>query len=51
MTDPTPTPVEAQAEARTPAPVKVGAIVLTRHGEPALSRRVKLTAQGYYGMK
>lgn len=33
---------KAQAGDRT-----YGAITLTRHGEPALSRRVKLTAQGY----
>ena len=34
--------------ASTPiAPVKAGAILLTRHGEPALSRRVKLDSDGY----
>ena len=26
---------------------KLGAIVLARHGEPALSRRIRLTAEGY----
>ena len=36
-----------RAEAMPPAPVRTGAIVLTRHGEPALSRRVKLTSAGY----
>lgn len=36
-----------RAEAMPPAPVRAGAIVLTRHGEPALSRRIKLTAAGY----
>ena len=30
-----------------PAPVRYGAIVLTRHGEPALSRRCKLTSEEY----
>jgi broad specificity phosphatase PhoE len=30
-----------------PAPPKPGAILLTRHGEPALSRRVKLDSEGY----
>lgn len=30
-----------------PAPVRPGAIVLTRHGEPALSRRCKLTSEEY----
>jgi len=29
------------------APAIKGAIVLARHGEPALSRRIRLTAQGY----
>jgi broad specificity phosphatase PhoE len=29
------------------APSKPGAIVLARHGEPALSRRIRLTADGY----
>lgn len=36
------TPVSAPV-----APVKTGAILLTRHGEPALSRRVKLDSDGY----
>jgi broad specificity phosphatase PhoE len=29
------------------APDKPGAVILARHGEPALSRRVRLTASGY----
>ena len=29
------------------APMKQGAIVLARHGEPALSRRIRLSADGY----
>ena len=35
-----------RAETRV-TPMKPGAIVLARHGEPALSRRVKLDAAGY----
>jgi len=31
----------------TPAPTRSGAIILARHGEPALSRKVRLTAQEY----
>ncbi len=31
----------------TAAPAKQGAIVLARHGEPALSRRIRLNADGY----
>ena len=31
----------------TPATVKPGVIVLARHGEPALSRKVRLNAQQY----
>ena len=30
-----------------PAPATKGDIVLARHGEPALSRRIRLTADGY----
>lgn len=30
-----------------PVPVRPGAIVLARHGEPALSRRVRLDSEGY----
>ena len=30
-----------------PAPSRPGAIVLARHGEPAMSRRIRLTAEGY----
>ncbi|MFN3229056.1 MAG: histidine phosphatase family protein [Asticcacaulis sp.] len=30
-----------------PSPIKPGAITLVRHGEPALSRRVKLDSAGY----
>jgi broad specificity phosphatase PhoE len=37
-------PAESQSRAATGRP---GAIVLARHGEPALSRRVKLTSAGY----
>ncbi len=36
----------AQASA-APAPARSGAIVLARHGEPALSRKVRLNAAGY----
>lgn len=35
------------ADAAAPSAVRHGAIVLARHGEPALSRKVKLTAAGY----
>ena len=31
------------------APDRPGAVVLARHGEPALSRKTRLTAQGYRG--
>lgn len=31
----------------TPGPTRSGAIILARHGEPALSRKVRLTAQEY----
>lgn len=40
-------PPPATAAGRAVSAVKHGAIVLTRHGEPALSRRVKLTSDGY----
>ena len=30
-----------------PAPTRTGAIILTRHGEPALSRKCTMTARGY----
>jgi broad specificity phosphatase PhoE len=39
--------VARPASADTRAPLERGAIVLARHGEPALSRRVKLDAAGY----
>lgn len=35
------------AEADRPAPPRHGAIILARHGEPALSRKVRLTAAEY----
>jgi broad specificity phosphatase PhoE len=35
------------AQTKPPAVVRHGAIVLARHGEPALSRKVKLSAAGY----
>ena len=35
------------AEADRPAPLRHGAIILARHGEPALSRKVRLTAAEY----
>jgi len=35
------------AEADRPAPRRHGAIILARHGEPALSRKVRLTAAEY----
>jgi broad specificity phosphatase PhoE len=34
-------------DATAPRPGRAGAIVLARHGEPALSRRVRLSAQQY----
>jgi hypothetical protein len=34
-------------DAAAPAPRRIGAIVLARHGEPALSRKVRLTAHEY----
>lgn len=37
----------AAADAGTAEGRRPGAIVLVRHGEPALSRRVRLTSQGY----
>lgn len=45
-------PVDDMADALTADPPVVtaarpGAIVLARHGEPAISRKVKLTAEGY----
>ena len=43
MTETAPIPVQAAP----PAPVRTGAIVLARHGEPALSRKIKLTSEGY----
>jgi len=42
----TPESLPATGEARLPA-TKPGAIVLTRHGEPALSRKCMLTSDGY----
>lgn len=39
--------VDAESSQVRAAPMKPGAIVLARHGEPALSRRVKLNAAGY----
>lgn len=35
------------ADSARPAALRRGAIILARHGEPALSRKVRLTAQGY----
>ncbi|MBI1199775.1 MAG: histidine phosphatase family protein [Phenylobacterium sp.] len=35
------------ADSAKPAALRRGAIILARHGEPALSRKVRLTAQGY----
>ncbi|WP_282008577.1 histidine phosphatase family protein [Brevundimonas aveniformis] len=43
MTETAPT----RAESLPVAPVRSGAIVLARHGEPALSRKIKLTSDGY----
>ena len=42
----TPDSLPAAGEARVPA-TKPGAIVLTRHGEPALSRKCMLTSDQY----
>jgi broad specificity phosphatase PhoE len=39
--------LEAESSQVRATPMKVGAIVLARHGEPALSRRVRLDAAGY----
>jgi broad specificity phosphatase PhoE len=39
--------VDAETSQAGVTPMKSGAIVLARHGEPALSRRVKLDAAGY----
>ena len=39
--------IEASAETRAVVPGRAGCIVLARHGEPALSRKVKLTARQY----
>jgi broad specificity phosphatase PhoE len=39
--------IEASPAARDMKPGRAGAIVLARHGEPALSRKVKLTARQY----
>lgn len=39
--------VDAEISQTRAAAMKPGAIVLARHGEPALSRRVKLNAAGY----
>ena len=36
-----------QSAARAVPAARPGAIVLARHGEPNLSRKVKLTADGY----
>jgi broad specificity phosphatase PhoE len=38
---------EAHLTPRTPAPLRSGAILLVRHGEPALSRRIRLDSDGY----
>lgn len=35
------------ADSARPAALRHGAIILARHGEPALSRKVRLSAQGY----
>ncbi|HET6971893.1 MAG TPA: histidine phosphatase family protein, partial [Phenylobacterium sp.] len=35
------------ANTAPPARLRHGAIILARHGEPALSRKVKLSAAGY----
>lgn len=39
--------VDAETTQTRVTPMRPGAIVLARHGEPALSRRVKLNAAGY----
>jgi broad specificity phosphatase PhoE len=39
--------VDAESSQVRATPMKSGAIVLARHGEPALSRRVRLDAAGY----
>ncbi len=39
--------IEASPEAKAIVPGRVGGIVLARHGEPALSRDVKLSARQY----
>ena len=39
--------VDAETSQTRVTPMKPGAIVLARHGEPALSRRVKLDSAGY----
>ncbi|MBN8551892.1 MAG: histidine phosphatase family protein [Caulobacterales bacterium] len=36
-----------RADALSTVPMRPGAIVLARHGEPALSRKIKLTSDGY----
>jgi broad specificity phosphatase PhoE len=38
---------QASRDSTEPAAVKPGAIILARHGEPALSRRVRLDSAGY----
>jgi len=38
---------QSDQELDTPAATPVGSIVLARHGEPALSRKIRLNAQGY----
>ena len=40
-------PGEPRNAAPTGAPKRPGAVILARHGEPALSRRVRLSAAGY----
>ncbi len=47
VTDPEPARTARRGDARPAAAVRPGAILLARHGEPALSRRVRLDAAGY----
>ena len=47
MTSPTDPTTQTRAATGLSDPAKTGAIVLARHGEPALSRRLKLDARGY----
>ena len=39
--------IEASPDAKALVPGRAGGIVLARHGEPALSRKVKLSARQY----